>query len=300
MHQKKSQKTECERSLDNPPKWRICISCGRWFSKIITERLRVPRTHSGTGIHREERISAENLKAIGKSFDPKNKRVTQKLGKNFGLFKDTSFIVIFLNREFNLRAKRRIIPDFQDFFQKKKKLLQEEFFRCGSRIGEKPKRLRQKQIQLHLILQGKDGILYFITIVRTNSSRWKDLKKNSSPNFLWRWMQAHVVSSRGTAYLWDKNSSSKPENPDTLKYGPGKKEEKTSDDVLLNASRVCTQIICAYWRNRESRMVQTILEICLSETLASGNREYVQKIFHPKQCWFQMQRHQWKRNERRS
>ena len=28
-----SQKTECERGLDNPKRWRICISWGRWFSK---------------------------------------------------------------------------------------------------------------------------------------------------------------------------------------------------------------------------------------------------------------------------
>ena len=52
------KKTECERSLDNPKRWWICISCSRWFSKIIREKLRIPRTHSGTGIHREER---ENL-----------------------------------------------------------------------------------------------------------------------------------------------------------------------------------------------------------------------------------------------
>ena len=42
--------------------------------------------------------------AIGKSFDLKNQKMTQKLGKLFGLFKDTSLIVIILNREFNLRA----------------------------------------------------------------------------------------------------------------------------------------------------------------------------------------------------
>ena len=41
-----SQKTECQRSLDNPQSWRICISCGRWFSKII----RIPRPHTETGI----------------------------------------------------------------------------------------------------------------------------------------------------------------------------------------------------------------------------------------------------------
>ena len=59
------------------------------------------------------RISAENLTAIGKSFDLKHKEMTQKIGNNFGLFKDTSFIVITLNREFNLRAERRIMPYFQ-------------------------------------------------------------------------------------------------------------------------------------------------------------------------------------------
>ena len=36
---------------------RICISCGRWFSKIIRKRLRIPRPHSETGIHRKERES---------------------------------------------------------------------------------------------------------------------------------------------------------------------------------------------------------------------------------------------------
>ena len=66
-----SQKTKCERSLDNPKRWRICISYGRWFSKIIRKKLRIPRTHSETGIHRKERISAENLMEIGKSFNLK-------------------------------------------------------------------------------------------------------------------------------------------------------------------------------------------------------------------------------------
>ena len=38
-------------------KKRICISCGRWFSKIIRDRLRIPRIHSETGIHRKQRES---------------------------------------------------------------------------------------------------------------------------------------------------------------------------------------------------------------------------------------------------
>ena len=83
--------------------------------QIVQQRIRIPRTHSETGIHREERFSAENLMATGKSFDLKNQKMTQKLGKIFGLHKDTSKIVIMLNREFNIRAKRRILPYFARF-----------------------------------------------------------------------------------------------------------------------------------------------------------------------------------------
>ena len=39
-----SQNTECKRSPDNPKRWRSCISCGRWFTKITRKRLRIPRT----------------------------------------------------------------------------------------------------------------------------------------------------------------------------------------------------------------------------------------------------------------
>ena len=49
--------------------------------------------------------------------------------------------------------------------------------RCGRKIGVKPKISEAKQIQLYLTLQGKDEIVYSITTLRTNSFRWKDLKK---------------------------------------------------------------------------------------------------------------------------
>ena len=49
-----SQKTECERSPDNPKR------C-KWFSKIVKKRLRIPRTHSETGIHRKERESQRRI-----------------------------------------------------------------------------------------------------------------------------------------------------------------------------------------------------------------------------------------------
>ena len=46
-----------KKSWEPQKRWRIHISCGRWFSKIIRKRLRIPRTHSEAGIHRKERES---------------------------------------------------------------------------------------------------------------------------------------------------------------------------------------------------------------------------------------------------
>ena len=64
----------------------------------------------------------------------------QKLGKTSGLFKDTSLIVIMLNREFNLRAERRIIPFHKNYniernSSEKKYTMREEDWK-------KPKQLR--------------------------------------------------------------------------------------------------------------------------------------------------------------
>ena len=62
---------------------------------------------------------------------------------------------------------------------------------------------------------------------------------------------------------------------DALKCDPGKKEVWTPDVDLLSESRVYTRMRGAHTKklgNRESLMVRTILEICLSETQASGNR----------------------------
>ena len=94
----------------------LVISCGRWFCKIIKKRLRIPRTHSETGIHRKERISAENLTATGKSFNLKNQSMTQKLRKTLvdsrefhllsSFWTESSIIVL---------AEKRIIPYFTRF-----------------------------------------------------------------------------------------------------------------------------------------------------------------------------------------
>ena len=57
------------------------------FSNVIRKRLRTPRTHSETGIHRKgERISTENLMSIGKSFDLKKTKDDEGISKGiFGL-----------------------------------------------------------------------------------------------------------------------------------------------------------------------------------------------------------------------
>ena len=56
--------------------------------------------------------------------------------------------------------------------------------------------------------------LYWYCIGKRNSEKYysfthefvpmKGSQESSSPNFRWRWKQAHVVSSRDTAYLWDE------------------------------------------------------------------------------------------------
>ncbi len=69
----------------------ICISCGRWFSNIIREGLRIPRTHFETGIHRKER---ENLSGESQGdreeFQPEETKDGKEIHKFFfGLFKET-------------------------------------------------------------------------------------------------------------------------------------------------------------------------------------------------------------------
>ena len=48
--------------------------------------------------------------AIGKSFNLKKQKMTRKSVKTFGLFKETSFIVIILNREFNYTCREKTFP----------------------------------------------------------------------------------------------------------------------------------------------------------------------------------------------
>ena len=54
-------------------------------AKIIRKSLRIPRTHSEAAIHREERISTENLMATGKSLNLKKQKMTKESRRIFGL-----------------------------------------------------------------------------------------------------------------------------------------------------------------------------------------------------------------------
>ena len=78
------QKTECERSRDNPKKmdnlYFLCLATlsGRDYE------FREPTLGRESTVKRE-RVSSENPTAIGKSSDRKNQKMTQKVGKTFGL-----------------------------------------------------------------------------------------------------------------------------------------------------------------------------------------------------------------------
>ena len=172
----KSQKTDCERSPDKPKRWRICFSYDRWFSKIVrkeTMNSKYPLWDENPP--QGEWISAENLTATGKSFDLKNQKMAQKIGKTFGLLRDTSFIVIMLNREFNLRVGRRIIP-YLTRLHYWAKLFRGEICDAEGRL-EKSQNIWGKNKFNCIDIAGKDGFLYSITTLRANSFQWKDLKK---------------------------------------------------------------------------------------------------------------------------
>ena len=82
-----------------------------------------------------------------------------------------SFIVIILNREVQVACREKNHSLFQKVYiieqnsSDKKYAMRER----GERIGEKPQHVRQKHIQLCMILQGKDGILSPISTLRKKS-----------------------------------------------------------------------------------------------------------------------------------
>ena len=83
--------------------------------------------------------------------------------------------------------------------------------RCRREVGETPKHLRPKNKFSYIDIAGKERNSVLYNSFAREFVPMKRSQESYSLNFLWKWKQALVVSSRGTAYLWD-NSSSKPSN----------------------------------------------------------------------------------------
>ena len=83
MHQEKIQQTEYKRSPDNPKRWRISISCSKWFSKNFREKLRIPRTT----LRRESTVRIENLSeeshGDGEEFQTEETKDDEGINKDF-------------------------------------------------------------------------------------------------------------------------------------------------------------------------------------------------------------------------
>ena len=140
------------------------FSCGRWLSKIIRRKLRIPRTHSETGIHRKER---ENLN--GESHGDREEFQPEETKDDEGINKDL-WVHAQARKEFHLLSScwtksSTYVPREESFLISQDiycwtKLFREKIYDAEGRL-EKPKRLRQRKIQL-----------YWYCRVRTNSFRW--------------------------------------------------------------------------------------------------------------------------------
>ena len=101
----------------------------------------------------------------------------------------------------------------------------------------------------------------------------KRSQESSSLNSLWRWKQAHVVSSRGTAYLWDKNLQVNLKIgrvQHTLKWEHGKRDVWTPN--VFSVQRPS--------RNRELRMVQKIFKLSLRDACLGKPRSTNKRSFN--------------------
>ena len=193
--------------------------------------------------------------------------------------------------KFNLRAERRVITCVQ-ILSYWTKLLREEVYDAVGGLEKSQNIWGKKKTQLCWYCRKGRNSLHCHNFAK-EFVPMKRSQESSSLNFLWRWKQAHIVSSRGTAYLWDNILQVTLKIRwvrDTLKCEPGKKEVWTPNVVLISDFR-------------ESRVTygsEDSGDLSLRDACLGKPRSMNKKIFHPKQCWSQMQRRQWKRNERRS
>ena len=103
-----SQMIECKRSPENTNRRRICISCGRWYGKIIRKGLRVPRTP----LPRREQTGGE-IHGDREESQPAEQKDESEARKDFWSFQEISSTVITLNREFNFMYQKKKHSPFQ-------------------------------------------------------------------------------------------------------------------------------------------------------------------------------------------
>ena len=102
---------QSKRSIDATKVRGFHSPSGRWNSKIVRKRPRIPRTHSKAGTTcKEWRSQWRTSKANGKGFNRQKQKMTLKPAMTSGQSKMTSFIVVILNLEVNSSARRNI-PD---------------------------------------------------------------------------------------------------------------------------------------------------------------------------------------------
>ena len=128
-----------------------------------------------------ERISAENLMAIGKSFNLQKQKMTKESMRFFLAHaearKEFHLSSSYWTEKFKLRAEWRIIIPYLTRFYIIERNSSERKFSMRWEDWRKAKTSEAETNSIILTLQGKDGMLYIITTLRENSFRWKDLKK---------------------------------------------------------------------------------------------------------------------------
>ena len=242
-----------------------------------------------------ERISAENLRAIGKSFDLKNQKMTQKLGK------------IFVGYSWKFHFCHHIEPRVQVTCREKNhSFLISKIYIIERNSSEKKKTMRREDWRKAKNIWGKNKFNYIVVAGKGRNSvpyhnftqefvPMKRSQESSSLNFLWRWKQALVVSSGGTAYLWDKNSSSDPWKSGSMRHFQVWIWEERSmiwwfpNVVLISELR---ESRVTYGSEDSGEL--SLRDACLGKPKSKNKRSFI-----PSNVISRWKRRQWKRNDRR-
>ena len=200
-----------------------------------------------------------------------------------------SFIVIILNREVQLTCREKNHSLYHNIYIIEQNS-SEKKYTMPRRIREKPKHQR-KINSIVLILQERTEFCTLLQLcVRIRSDEkisrklfTQSLKVQASTCCL---VSRHSVSVR-------QNSSSKRQNLVSTRYSQVWTWEERSMNSECGSDQRTSGIETYVWFRRLSRQISW-------RRMPRETEKHKQKIFHPQQCWFQMKRRQWKRNERRS